>query len=409
MFAALLSSACAADPSAAASTSTSSSSDAVDSSSSSESTSGIDPSTTTEHATNGTSTDGGESTEASEGPLPVMFDVGTAALDVPDAPPPLCPCAANTDRIHVVTTTGELWAFDPPTLEFELVVDLLALPGCAGPQFFSMSLDRDGLAWLQFNDGTLHTLDINAPVACSDADFVSAPELAITNFGMGFVSESVYDSCDSLFGHRISGFGDGPGVGLLFEVDTTALDVAASYPTDFDRAELTGTGDGRLFAFADSIPAKLVELDKDSGATLDQIDLNNINASTAFAFAAYGGDFYFFTGSDSNIDRSEVNHIDYDDSDGNGLQDVRRSSRRCRSTGRSAVRECRRARRVSLRRRDHAARASASSAAPSNAVGSIPSACIAARSSSPSARAGRPAPRCAATRSATLTACPICE
>jgi hypothetical protein len=33
-----------------------------------------------------------------------------------------------------------------------------------------------------------------------------------------------------------------------------------------------------------------------SGATRSQIDLIGIDASTAFAFAAYGGDFYSFDG-----------------------------------------------------------------------------------------------------------------
>lgn len=328
-FAAPLLWSCASESGEAASSSSTGSSDALTSSSGSSSGSGsgsssdTEPSATTGHATHVTTAGSSGSGEASEGPPPVTFDVGTPELDLPDLPPPLCPCAENTERIHVVTTTGELWAFDPPTLEFELVVDLLALPGCATPQFFSMSLDRDGLAWLQFNDGTLHTLDINAPVACNNPGFVPPPELAITNFGMGFVSESVDNPCDSLFGHRISFGGiDSPGVGLLFEVDTDAVDVIGSYPTDFNRAELTGTGDARLFAFVDSVPAKLVELDKSSGATLSQIDLIGIDASTAFAFAAYGGDFYFFTGSDSNFSRSEVNHIDYDDSDDNGEQDI---------------------------------------------------------------------------------------
>jgi hypothetical protein len=316
---------CASEAGQAASSTGAGSSDAVESStgtaSSSESSAGPEPSTSSGHATHATTADSSGPGESS-GPPPVTFDVGTPELDLPDAPPPLCPCAENTERIHVVTTTGELWAFDPPTLEFELVVDLLALPGCATPQFFSMSLDRDGIAWLEFTDGTLHTLDINAPVGCDNPGFVPPPELAITNFGMGFVSESIDNPCDSLFGHRI-GFGlDGPGVGLLFEVDTDAVDVIGSYPTDFNRAELTGTGDARLFAFVDSIPAKLVELDKGSGAMLSQIDLVGIDASTAFAFAAYGGDFYFFTGSDSNFNRSEVNHIDYDDSDNNGEQDI---------------------------------------------------------------------------------------
>lgn len=272
-----------------------------------------------------TSADNGSevSTEpSSDGPAPVVFDVATPELDLGTIRPSACPCAENTERIQVVTTAGEIWGFDPTTLDFELVVDLFGLPGCATPQIFSMALDRGGLAWLQFADGTLHTIDINSPTACDNTGFVTPPALGITNFGMGFVSESIDNPCDALFGHRASGFADGPGVGLLFEVDTEALAVVDSYPTDFAQSELTGTGDARLFGFAGSAPAKLVEFDKHDGSTIDQLDLDGLELTSAFAFSAYAGDFYFFTVSDDDFTRSEVNHIDYDDSDGNGQQDL---------------------------------------------------------------------------------------
>ena len=80
---------------------------------------------------------------------------------------------------------------------------------------------------------------------------------------------------------------------------------------DFDGGELTGTGDGRLFAFAGS-PAKLVEYDK-SDASVVEIQQLNMNLTNAFAFAFYGGDFYMFTESNNNPGVSKVTHFDYDD------------------------------------------------------------------------------------------------
>jgi len=63
-----------------------------------------------------------------------------------------------------------------------------------------------------------------------------------------------------------------------------------------------------------------IEVDKASGATLDVIPLPGVKTGGGFAF--FGGDFYFFTDSMSD-GKSEVTHIDHDDSDKNGLQDLK--------------------------------------------------------------------------------------
>ncbi|MCY1005324.1 hypothetical protein OV079_07000 [Nannocystis pusilla] len=51
---------------------------------------------------------------------------------------------------------------------------------------------------------------------------------------------------------------------------------------------------------------------------LNGLEINN----GAFAFAFFAGDFYFFTDSDNDLFNSEVTHLDYDDSDMNGVQDL---------------------------------------------------------------------------------------
>ena len=67
--------------------------------------------------------------------------------------------------------------------------------------------------------------------------------------------------------------------------------------------------------------SKLVEVDRTNGKTLSAIPLPGVVAGGGWAFAFFAGDFYFFT--DGQFDgASEVTHIDYDDSDNNGKQDL---------------------------------------------------------------------------------------
>lgn len=260
------------------------------------------------------------STTGSEDP-PIGFDLG-APIDLPEMPPVACPCAPNTELIHVATTDGQLWSFDPYDLEFELVADLSLVPGCATPLLFSMAVDRDGFAWLQGTGGELRTLDINNPALCNAVPFDPPTDLSIGNFGMGFVAGAKDEPCDTLFGHRVNPGIDAPGVGLLFDIDPDTTMVDDAFATDYIGAELTGTGDGRLFGFGGASPAKLIEFDRYTGVELSALPLTGLEVTNTFAFAAYRGDFYFFTVSDSDGSRSEVDHIDYDDSDDDGEQQI---------------------------------------------------------------------------------------
>ncbi len=90
-----------------------------------------------------------------------------------------------------------------------------------------------------------------------------------------------------------------------------------------ERGELTGTGSGRLFAFVGVAPAKLVEFDKATGTVVDIIELTGLELTDAFAFAFWGGDFYFFTEANDTLPgfpegTSRVVKLDYDGSDGGG-------------------------------------------------------------------------------------------
>ncbi len=63
--------------------------------------------------------------------------------------------------------------------------------------------------------------------------------------------------------------------------------------------ELTGTGDGRLFAFyfysPIGQPYYLGEIDKSTGSVIAPTLLTGVPIGGGFAVAFWGGDFYFFT------------------------------------------------------------------------------------------------------------------
>lgn len=259
----------------------------------------------------------------------VKFDLGidttTSTTGPPDA---MCPCAPKLDLIYVLSDSRELWTYDPVANSFALVGPL----GCpTADQTFSMGVGRDGYAWIQTtrtNDfvnyiGDLFLLDVNNPANCTDPGYTPGAN-GWVHFGMAFVSESASDPCDRLYGQHWNGqaglWSEGPGVGKLGVLDPIALQMNTIGATNYNGAELTGTGDGRLYAFGGVPSAKLIQFDKQTAQVVETVPFNNFPLTNAFAFAFWGGDFYFFTLADPNgqIGNSKVTKLDYDDSDNSG-------------------------------------------------------------------------------------------
>ncbi|MCA9690455.1 MAG: hypothetical protein KC636_12660, partial [Myxococcales bacterium] len=223
----------------------------------------------------------------------------------------ICTCAENTELIYVISDDAELWSFNPETYEFAMITTL----NCPVNQgTFSMSVDRNGIAYVMYQNDQIYTVDVNNPNNCTNPGYTPG-QMGFNKFGMGFVSNSVNDPCDKLYAHSWSGFGgfsEGPNAGKLGRIDPMTLQMETLGSINYDGGELTGTGDGRLFAFAGS-PAKLVEYEKDTAAVIDTTNLG-LSLTNAFAFAFWGGDFYMFTESNINpFTASKVTHYDYSD------------------------------------------------------------------------------------------------
>jgi hypothetical protein len=221
----------------------------------------------------------------------------------------ICECADNTDLIYVLSDNGQLYSFDPLNNQFALITNNL---GCPQNQAFSMSVDRNGIAHVMFQNDDIYTIDVNNPNMCLDPMYQPG-QLGFNKFGMGFVSNNEFDPCDKLYAHSWNGqggFTEGPNTGRMGRLDPETLTMEEIGFINYNGGELTGTGDGRLFAFAGA-PAKLVEYDKETAQVLATEQLN-MNLTNAFAFAFYGGDFYLFT-EGNNPTFSKVTHYDYDD------------------------------------------------------------------------------------------------
>jgi len=286
------------------SSSSSSSTDATDSTDATTDATATDSSsssdTATDSTTDATATDSTTDTTATDTGTDSTTDTGMVEI---------CNCAENTDLIYVLSDDGELWSYDPVNNAFNLITANL---GCPQNQAFSMSVDRNGIAHVMFQNDDIYTIDVNNPNMCLDPMYQPG-QLGFNKFGMGFVSNDEFDPCDKLYAHSWNGqggFSEGVNVGRLGRLEPDTLVMSEIGFINYNGGELTGTGDGRLFAFAGA-PAKLVEYDKATAQVIATEQLG-ISLTNAFAFGFYGGDFYLFT-EGANPNFSKVTHYDYDD------------------------------------------------------------------------------------------------
>ncbi|MEZ4452499.1 MAG: hypothetical protein R3B09_23750 [Nannocystaceae bacterium] len=248
-------------------------------------------------------------------------DTSTGDTDATTGVVEACPCpdleVPIDDGIFVLSITAQLWKYFPENNMFQ---QLGALNCDLPPTTFSMAVDRNGYAWVQYQGGQLRKVAVTNVNDCTDPGYVVGQQ-GITNFGMAFVSNSESDVCDRIYGNQANFIPEGNMVANFFSIDPMNLQLGLLGKSNYGSAEVTGTGDGRAFFFAGQNPAKLIEIDKNTGASLKVTPLPGVELGSAWAFAHFAGDFYFFTNSQGGPG-SEVTHIDYDDSDMNGKQDI---------------------------------------------------------------------------------------
>lgn len=244
-------------------------------------------------------------------------------------------CTADgVDLVYVVDETNHFLSFDPRLLPgdpFTLIGTLACptvgmsiqqpAPADLTPMPFSMSVDRDGTAWVLYTSGELFKVSLVDASCVAASNTVGASGMNL--FGMGFVTDTANGTTEKLY---MAGGNDDPSdtPRKLADDDThnnnlTPTVIGNIAATSDYSPELTGTNEALLYGFFPNITnvAFVQEIDKTSGAATGMVwNLGttglgqNIND---WAFAQWGGVFYVFvTTSDSqgNNRNSTVRSID---------------------------------------------------------------------------------------------------
>jgi len=239
---------------------------------------------------------------------PPSFDESTN----PSATTPAAPsdCATGTTDVFVVSMEGDFYRFNPGKLQFTKIGPLSCLPppspGIPAQTPSSMAVDRAGNAWVYYGGRRQLFKVSTTDASCAPTTFAHPASVYV--HGMGFSTNGAGDQSETLYADTSDVTPGAAPVRTIRSISLAdmTLNVVSLYspphnPSDLtgagtSRAELTGTGDGRLFAFFNDIkPAIMSEFVKGSGALINSVTLNEVPAGGGFAFSFWGGDFWFYT------------------------------------------------------------------------------------------------------------------
>jgi hypothetical protein len=211
--------------------------------------------------------------------------------------------------IYAITEDRTLYRFDPTKAQFHSIGTV----GCSElTQVNSMAVDRRGIAYVESESGLLFRVDVGT-AACTPTDFVPG-QLGWAKFGMGYATDPIgaggAGTTETLFVADASDDVESRGL-ARFEPDSLTLSFVGPFSQPLGTAvELTGTGDGRLFALGmpqNAATSRLAQIDSATGVVETLVELPV--TGSAFAFAFWGGNFYTFT-AETGVSTTTVSRYD---------------------------------------------------------------------------------------------------
>ena len=228
-------------------------------------------------------------------------------------------CTADgVDLVYLVDEMNDFMSFDPRKLPNDpiTVIGKLTCPhnGTSIQQNndiampFSMSVDRDGVAWVLFTTGELFKVSLQDASCTKANNAIGAGTMSL--FGMGFSLDAAMATTEKLY---MAGGNIDPGITprKLAYNDTHANNLTPVVVGNIAAAsdyspELTGTNEGKLYGFFPNISSVpfVQEIDKSSGAAVGQKwNLGTSGLGTGirdWAFAQWGGTFWVFVTTEVN-------------------------------------------------------------------------------------------------------------
>jgi hypothetical protein len=221
-------------------------------------------------------------------------------------------CAVGAAQfIYVISDSNNLYTFDPTKFPSKAAFTLVGPVTCDSSGVNSMAVDRNATAYVNFNSGAIYKVSTTAPPTCTPTGFMSGQHGFTPVLGMGFSANSPGSMDETLFVSDNGGPNgvctqSTPGPGCMgqgiatLDLNTWTLNPVGPYTMGDSgyNAELTGTGDAKLYGFFTTTPGGVGPIDKGSGATTSTTPLPTVSVGNGgYAFSFWGGDFYFYTAS----------------------------------------------------------------------------------------------------------------
>lgn len=200
-------------------------------------------------------------------------------------------CSEEAKLVYVLSDANQLYSFNPQAKQFTLIGPIKCNTSL---QPNSMAVDRNAVAWVNYVNGT-DTNGVIFKVSTKDASCEASPAVQLVSgwnrIGMGFSTNGGDPNSETLFVSATSGNGLGK-----INAANTLNPIAGFSPATFSgaSAELTGTGDGRLYGYFTTFPVQVGQIDKATGAVSNGKVITGLATPSAWAFSFWGGSFYLY-------------------------------------------------------------------------------------------------------------------
>jgi len=226
-------------------------------------------------------------------------------------------CSDAAKLVYVLSAENDLYSFSPPDKLFKKIGPLRCNTNM---QPNSMAVDRDANAWVNYvqSDQVSGQDTAGAIFKVSTADASCQPtNIGLPSnwfrLGMGFSTNMAMGTDETLFvaaTGSMLGTSNAPGLGRI-DFGSSRLVTIGPFTGSLagKSAELTGTGDARLFGFFTTTPVEVAEINKSSGAIVNQKTLNGVETPAYWAFSFWGGDFYLYTAPDMLMSPTRTTNV----------------------------------------------------------------------------------------------------
>lgn len=234
---------------------------------------------------------------------------------------PIDDCTAASRLIYVLSDQSKLYSFDPPTKTFTLI-GTLSCNSSLQPN--SMAIARNAIAWVNYTDAA-DSIGRIYKVSTKDASCESTPAVQLPSgwyrVGMGFSSDGAGSTSETLYVTGVSGGGL-----AKINASNVLVPIANFSPSTFASvgAELTGSGNGKLFGYFPLATVQVGQIYKATAAVTNPVTITGLSQPQAWAFSVWGGSFYLYAASSSanssvtkydpltgNIDNAYVTNVGF--------------------------------------------------------------------------------------------------